>query len=150
MLTPHCRAGKITLVKRRLVISVLLATALLASLSPVAGARVLATNSAFSIPPILSTAVVGLIRPSHLGFEITSKSGDPLDVRVTVKCFRRARHWHRFERKFTARPPIRRRVRLPVPRARGCVYSVSASRPAYKHKISIVLRGQAKQILRGS
>jgi hypothetical protein len=130
--------------------AVAVAVLLLVAGAQAASAKVLARTP--ERHPVFAAAVIGLAHPHHLGYKVTSKSAG-LPVRVEMRLFCRVgRHWHREKTKFSAKPPIRRQVPLPVRHSRSCVFSVSASHdPTVDNLlrlgwINVILTGRAGHV----
>jgi hypothetical protein len=125
----------------RLVISLTVAAIVTAALAAPASGRVLATT--YGGPnPVYAFAIRGLLEPQHLRYQVTSGTGDPVSVRVQLECQSKSGHRKRYERKLTARPPVRRPVAIPG-KPVTCVYSVTAQRPRTSGWMAVKLFGSA-------
>jgi hypothetical protein len=125
----------------RLVISLIVAAIVTAALAVPASGRVLA--STYGGPnPVYAFAVRGLVEPRHLRYQVTSGTSDPVSVRVQLECQSKGGRRHRYERKLTAKPPLRRPVAIPG-KPVTCVYSVTAQRSKTSGWIAVKLFGSA-------
>jgi hypothetical protein len=129
---------------RRVTVVSILAVLIAGCLAAPVGAKVLATTYS-GRNPYFGWALAAVERPHHLHYKVTSRKAGPLQLVIRLRCRHGKGYRTRLERKFTAKPPIRRRIPLSN-RPRICIYGVTANHKGEDSGwIAVTLDGQARR-----